>query len=338
MKPLRHLCAAEVAAAMPPLSERLDLAEQTMRALGRDAELPAKIGVHPRQPGSLAHAMPALLRGEAADGSLDLIGAKWIVGFPANPSLGLPAYHALVLLNDPVTGETLAIMEAGTITAARTAAISGTAIRHFLSGGTGAEGPAVRAAGVALRVAILGAGAQARSHLPVVGFLLPGARVRVVDLDPARAAGLAEESRAIEGIGSIEAVTSVSQAVDSADLVISMVSFGPNRQMLDPAWLAPDALFVAVDYDMQVPAALAREAFFVVDERDQFLATRSGPTFAGYPDPDATLGEVFRGDAPPRAGGRVLVTHLGVGLADVVFAAAILARAEQLGLGRLLPG
>jgi ornithine cyclodeaminase/alanine dehydrogenase-like protein (mu-crystallin family) len=338
MKPLRHLCAAEVAAAMPPLSERLDLAERTMLALGRNAELPAKIGVHPRQPGSLAHAMPALLRGEAADGSMDLIGAKWIAGFPANPSLGLPAYHALVLLNDPITGEPLAIMEAGTITAARTAAITGTAIRHFRSGGPEAKGRAAGAVAGAPRVAILGAGAQARSHLPVVGHLLPGARVRVVDLDPARAAGLAEESRAIEGIGSIEAVASVSQAVDSADVVISMVSFGPEHQTLDPAWLAPDALFVAVDYDMQAPAALAREALFVVDEREQFLATRSGSSFAGYPDPDATLGEVLRADAPARAGGRVLVTHLGVGLADVVFAAAILARAEQLGLGRLLPG
>jgi ornithine cyclodeaminase/alanine dehydrogenase-like protein (mu-crystallin family) len=160
----------------------------------------------------------------------------------------------------------------------------------------------------------------------------------VADLDPARAARLAEESTAIEGIGSIEAVACVSRAVDSADVVISMVSFGPNRQMLDSAWLGRDALFVAVDYDMQAPAALARQALFVVDERDQFLATRSGSTFAGYPDPDATLGEVFRRDAPLRTGGRVLVTHLGVGLADVVFAAAILARAEQLGLGRLLPG
>jgi len=136
----------------------------------------------------------------------------------------------------------------------------------------------------------------------------------------------------------MEAVASVSQAVDSAGLVISMVSFGPNRQTLDPESLAPDALFVAVDYDMQAPAALAREALFVVDERDQFLATRSGSTFAGYPDPDATLGEVFLGDAPTRTGGRVLVAHLGVGLADVVFASAVLARAERLGLGRLLPG
>jgi ornithine cyclodeaminase/alanine dehydrogenase-like protein (mu-crystallin family) len=82
-----------------------------------------------------------------------------------------------------------------------------------------------------------------------------------------------------------------------------------------------------------------------VDERAQFLATRSESWFAGYPDPDATLGEVLREAAAGEAGrrraarrpGRALVTHLGVGLADVVFASAILARAEQLGLGRVLP-
>jgi ornithine cyclodeaminase/alanine dehydrogenase-like protein (mu-crystallin family) len=74
----------------------------------------------------------------------------------------------------------------------------------------------------------------------------------------------------------------------------------------------------------------------VVDERDQFLAARDGGDFAGYPDPTATLGEVLR-DRPVRPAGRVLVSHLGVGLADVVFASAILKRAEQLGLGLLLP-
>jgi ornithine cyclodeaminase/alanine dehydrogenase-like protein (mu-crystallin family) len=330
MKHLRYLSATDVAAAMPALPERVDLAERTMRALGQDAELPPKIGVHPRQSGSLAHAMPALLRGEASDGSKDLIGVKWIAGFPENPSRGLPAYHALVLLSDSVTGEPQAVMEAGTITTARTAAISGTAIRHFLARGAGPAG------GRSWRVAVLGAGAQARGHLPVVGYLLPGARVRVVDKDPARAAAFVADSAAYEGIGSIEPVAGVRAAVESADLVLSMVSFGPDRQTLDPTWLLPEALFVAVDYDMQAPAALARDALFVVDDRDQFLATRSGASFVGYPDPDATLGEVFRGEVPPRAGGRILVAHLGVGLADVVFGAAVLARAERLGVGRLL--
>jgi ornithine cyclodeaminase/alanine dehydrogenase len=335
MKPLRHLSASEVAAAMPPLGERLGLAELTMRALGRDAEMPPKIGVHPRQPGSLAHAMPALLRGEATDGAEDLIGAKWIVGFPANPARGLPTYHALVLLNDPLTGEPVAVMDAATITAARTAAISGAAIRHFLPGG---------AAGVdAPRVALLGAGAQARGHLPVIGQVLPGARVRITDVDADRASALAGEAAAVPGIRSAEPVAGVREAVESADVVVSVVSFGPDRQALDPEWLGHRTLFVAVDYDMQAPAALARESLFVVDERDQFLATRSGPSFAGYPDPDATIGELLRGEEPRSRGagsspeGRILVTHLGVGLADVVFASAILARAQRLGLGRLLP-
>jgi ornithine cyclodeaminase/alanine dehydrogenase-like protein (mu-crystallin family) len=316
-----------------------------MRALGREAESPPKIGVHPRQSGSLAHAMPALLRGEATDGSADLLGAKWITGFPANPGLGLPTYHALVMLNDPLTGEPLAVMDAAAITAQRTAAISGVAIRHFVPASkAGREGREGRDGGAA-RVAILGAGTQARSHLPVIAHLLPEVRLRLTDLDRPRASSLSQEAATIDGIGSAEAVPSVREAVESADVVISVVSFGPDRQALDPAWLGPNTLFVAVDYDMQAPAALARESMFVVDDRDQFLATRSGPTFAGYPDPNATLGEVLRGEAAGtpagaingRPTGRILVSHLGVGLADVVFASAILARAEQLGLGRLLP-
>jgi ornithine cyclodeaminase/alanine dehydrogenase-like protein (mu-crystallin family) len=311
---------------MPPLAERLELAEMTLRALGRTAELPAKIGVHPRRPGSLAHAMPALLRGEAGDGEADLIGVKWIVGFPENPAVGLPTYHALVILNDARNGLPLAVMDAGMITAQRTAAVSGAAIGLF----------APATGGRAARVALLGAGVQARGHLPVIGRLLPGASIRITDLDRARAEALASGAGAVEGIGSAEAVSSVHRAVEEADVVVSVVSFGPEHQALDPDWLGSETLFIAVDYDMQAPAALAREALFVVDERDQFLAARADGGFAGYPDPNATLGEALR-DRPVRPTGRVLVSHLGVGLADVVFASAILKRAEQLGLGVLLP-
>jgi ornithine cyclodeaminase/alanine dehydrogenase-like protein (mu-crystallin family) len=327
MPSFRYLAAADVTAAIPPLQERLALAEKTLRALGADAELPPKIGVHPRQTGSVAHAMPALLRGSADDGSDDAIGLKWIVGFPDNPTIGLPTYHALLLLNDPRTGVPVAVMDAGTITAQRTAAISGTAIRLFLPD----------LGGRPIRVALLGAGAQARAHVPVVGHLLAGAEIRVADVEADRARKLVAAAARIEGIGSAEVAPDVRHAVEGADLVVSVVSFGPDHQTLDPDWLGRETLMVAVDYDMQAPAALAREARFVVDERDQFLATRDDEFFVGYPDPDATLGEVLRGAAGDRPAGRVLVTHLGVGLADVVFASAILARAQELGLGRILP-
>jgi ornithine cyclodeaminase/alanine dehydrogenase-like protein (mu-crystallin family) len=325
---LRYLWAADVAAAMPPLTDRLELGRVALEALGRSAELPAKIGVHPRPPGSLAHAMPALLRGDALDGREDLIGVKWIVGFPDNPGLGLPTYHALVILNDSRTGRPIAILDAGAITAQRTASVSGAAIELFR--------PEV--SGRSARVAVLGAGVQARSHLPVIGRLLPGASVAIVDVDGERAARLVEEAGAVEGITSAARAGTVRQAVEGADVVVSVVAFGPEHQSLDPAWLSPETLFVAVDYDMQAPASLAREAsLFVVDERDQFLATRASGSFAGYPDPATTLGEALRSGLP-RPAGRVLVSHLGTGLTDVVFAAAILERAEQLGLGTLLPG
>ena len=64
-----------------------------MVALVSDAELPPKIAVHPRPEGSFGHAMPAHLRGADPAGADDLVGIKWIAGFPENRSRGLPTLH-----------------------------------------------------------------------------------------------------------------------------------------------------------------------------------------------------------------------------------------------------
>jgi ornithine cyclodeaminase/alanine dehydrogenase len=102
-------------------------------------------------------------------------------------------------------------------------------------------------------------------------------------------------------------------------------------------WLAPDALVVPVDYATMCAASVAHEAaLFLVDERAQFLANRDAGQFDGYPDPAATLGEAILAGTPRPPSGRVVVTHLGVGLADVVFADAIVRRAEAAGIGTLL--
>ena len=110
---------------MPPLDERLRLAERTLTALVADAELPAKIGIHPRPAGSFIHAMPAFLRGADPDGGEDLVGMKWVAGFATNNALGMPAINAVVVLNDAATGLPTAILDGGPITAMRTAAVSG---------------------------------------------------------------------------------------------------------------------------------------------------------------------------------------------------------------------
>jgi ornithine cyclodeaminase/alanine dehydrogenase-like protein (mu-crystallin family) len=313
---------------MPPLPERLRLAERTMTALIADAEMPAKIGVHPRPAESFGHAMPAYLRGADPAGADDLLGMKWVVGFPTNGALGLPPISALVLLDDATTGLPVAILDGAPITAERTAAVSGVAIARFA--------PEVR--GRAARAAMIGVGVQCRSHLPVLGHLLPGVEVRLYDRLPERLAAIVEVARATPGIGAAEPAPSAREAVESADVVVTAVSFGPVRQVLTNDWLAPDALVVAVDYATMVAAEVARDAaLFLVDERGQFEANRAAGLFEGYPDPAATLGEAILAGAGRPAEGRVLVTHLGVGLADVIFGNAILRAATERGLGIVLP-
>jgi ornithine cyclodeaminase/alanine dehydrogenase-like protein (mu-crystallin family) len=84
-------------------------------------------------------------------------------------------------------------------------------------------------------------------------------------------------------------------------------------------------------------ATVARAAaLFLVDDRGQFLANRDAGQFDDYPDPTATIGEAIIAGTTRPPTGRVVVTHLGVGLADVVFADAIVRRAEAAGLGTLL--
>ena len=327
---LRYLSATDVAAAMPPLEERLHLAERTMTALADGSgELPPKIGVHPRPAGAFAHAMPAYLSGSGPTAGGDLLGLKWIAGFSANRTIGIPAIHGIVLLNDPATGRPTAILDAGPITAERTAAVSGVAIARFA--------PAVTDR--APRAALLGAGVQGRSHLAVIAYLLPGVELAVFDRHADRAGELVAAAKDVQGIGAVRVTSTAIEATQSADVVITAASFAPRaeRQVLTDGWLTSDALVVAVDYATYVSADVARAAaLFLTDQREQFVANRDAGNFDGYPDPTATLGEaILSGTSRPERG-RVLISHLGVGLADLVFGDAILRRAEAAGVGTML--
>jgi ornithine cyclodeaminase/alanine dehydrogenase-like protein (mu-crystallin family) len=339
--PIRYLDADDVAAAMPPVADRLDLAQRTMTALVADAELPPKIGVHPRPNGSFAHAMPAALRpadaSSSEDTSGDLLGIKWVTGVPDNRVRGLPAIHAVVILSDAATGEPRAILDGGPITAERTAAVSGVAIARF--------GPRAAATAGAddhtPRAPIIGAGVQGRSHLEVLGHTLPGVAVTIVDRHPDRAAALADVAAATPGIGSATAASRDDpwSATRDADVVITAATFTDpaRRQVMDASWLGQDALVVPVDYATMCAASVAREAsLFLVDDRGQFLANRDAGQFDDYPDPSATIGEAILAGTLRPPSGRVVVTHLGVGLADVIFADAIVRRAEAIGLGTML--
>lgn len=327
---IRYLTGEDVAACLPALDGQVELAARALRALGSDdaAEMPPKVGVHPR-PGALLHAMPAWFRPD------DLVGMKWVSAYPGNSACGVPAINGLIVLNDAPTGLPTCVMDASRITTARTSAVSGVAFRLFAPAG-------------ARRAAILGAGVQARGHLAHLTRLLPGGELRIYDRHHQRAAAVANEAvRA--GFGDAQASSSAREATRDADVILTVGALGSHTQVMGIGWVRPGALVVAVDFATYVAASLAREArAFVVDDRSQFLAYRDSGSFEGYPEPTGTLGEKLaageRGHASDH-GDRgsaddawpVVVTHLGVGLADVLFAEAVRRTAEERGIGTVLP-
>lgn len=335
LPPLRYLSAADIVAAMPSVEERLHLAELTLVALADgSAELPAKIAIHPRGPSSFGHAMPAHLRGKDPGGHDDLVGMKWVVGCPGNGAPGgpgLPTIFATIVMNDASTGFPVAILDGAPVTAARTAAISGVALRRFAP-------DFGSSAGRGHRVGLIGAGVQGWSHLEIIGHVLPGADLRVFDRDHARAEALVLAARTTPGIAAAHVAPGAREAVLDADVVVTTASFGPVHQVMTNDWLQPEALVVPVDYATYCSAEVARDAaLFFVDEIGQFLANRDAGLFDGYPDPTTSLGAAILDGVGRPASGRVVATHLGTGLADLVFGRAIVRAAEADGRGTIIP-
>jgi ornithine cyclodeaminase/alanine dehydrogenase-like protein (mu-crystallin family) len=94
-----------------------------------------------------------------------IAGVKWVGTFDRNAARGLPRAPATLLLTDSVTGELLAIIEATSLTARRTAAALVVASRCFR-----------REAG---RVALLGFGAIGKSLVPLLASAFAPERITV---------------------------------------------------------------------------------------------------------------------------------------------------------------
>jgi ornithine cyclodeaminase/alanine dehydrogenase-like protein (mu-crystallin family) len=319
---MRYLSRQDTIASMPELAVQLELAEAALRAVDDGAEVPGKVAVHPSRPASIAYAMPASLRTDVASIS-PVLGMKWVTVFPGNSDLGVPAINGLIILNDPDTTAPVAVLEASAITAARTAAVSGSIFRHL--------GPAIERR--PYRVALVGAGVQGRSHVPMLGHLAPGLELSVFDRHPERARALATEANSTPGIGSVRVAESAAEATRQSDIVVTAVSFGPIRQVMTSDWLSPEALVIAVDYEMYASAEVAGAASaFLVDERGGYDNAREEGRFVGFPAPSSTIGAFYR-SGTTRPSGRVLAVHLGMGLTDVIFAAAVSDLAARRGVG-----
>ena len=146
---LRVLSAQDTRRALP----MREMVEATKLAFGQlsagNAVVPLRSRIDVAERSGVSLFMPALLS------ETDEMALKVVSVFPENLQRKLPTIHALVVALDPCTGQPLAVIEGGSLTAIRTGAGSGAATDLL-------------ARSDAKRVAILGAGVQARTQLEAV--------------------------------------------------------------------------------------------------------------------------------------------------------------------------
>jgi len=215
-------------------------------------------------------------------------------------------------------------VDATSITAIRTAAVSGAATRALARPDAG-------------DLALVGSGVQARTHLAAMKAVRTLRRVRVASKEIERARRFARRESERHGI-SIEPVASVREAVTGADLVCTATS--AREPIVAGEWLSPGAHVNAVGSSVPFAReldtnAVKRSRLFVdrresvLNEAGDFLIPKKEGAF-GDEHIVAEIGDVFAGKAAGRgsAGEITLFKSLGLAIEDVASADHIARKAE----------
>lgn len=273
--------------------------------------MPAKIYLElPGRPPGDFRAMPAFLEGKKGKAC----GMKWVSVFPENPQRHQPTVNGTVLLNSPLTGELLAVIEAKTITALRTAAAAAVATKLMAN-----PGPR--------KLALVGAGLQAEHQLRALTHLYRFHSISVWGHNPGEAAVFCRRFR--RAIPALAPAADIRACVNSADIIVTCTP--SHRPLVRKTWIKPGVHINAIGADAkgkeELDPAILRIAKVVVDEWEQ--ASHSGeinvPVSRGLFSRrhlHAELSEIVAGKKRGRASGGEITVFDSTGLAilDIYFA------------------
>jgi len=229
-------------------------------------------------------------------------------------------------------GEPLAILDATAITAIRTAAASGAATDALAKSDAG-------------DLALVGSGAQARTHLAAMQAVRKLRRVRVWSRTRANAERFAHEESDRSGVV-IEVSETAAEAVRDADIVCTTTA--AREPVLLGEWLAPgvhvNAVGACFSTSRELDSEAVRRARFFTDCRESCLNEAGDfliPRKEGVIEDSHLLGElgdVFLGKVPGRVSHDdvTIFESLGIAIEDLASAHFIQGRAVETGAGTWL--
>lgn len=259
----------------------------------------------------------------------DCFGVKLLSLFPGNPARGLSSHRGAIVLFEPETGGAVAMMDAGRLTAIRTAAASAVATRAL-------------ARPDCETLALIGAGEQAEHHLAAMLAVRPIRRVLVAARSEQSAAAFAERMAEAHPGLAVEPAPA-RDAVAEADIVCTVTS--SPEPVLHGDWLRPgqhlNIVGASVPSKREVDDAVVLKASVWVDYLPSALA-QAGELVemiaAGTIDGGHIRGEigaVLDGAAPGRARAEEITLYRSLGniAQDLAAAHHVLGRAEAAGAG-----
>lgn len=313
-----------------PMAECIDVMAHALRsvALG-DSILPLRTVIRLPDSMNAFASMPAVLgRGETSS-----LGAKIITVFPGNDSTPFDSHIGVVLLFDAKHGALQAIADASSITAIRTAAVSGLATRLLANEDS-------------TDLALLGAGVLAMTHLDAICAVRPIKRVRVWSRSGTRATEFAARARRKHDV-EIVVSDGARDAVNGAHVVCTVTS--SRTPVLEGSWLSDGTHINAVGASVSTAreldsAAVQRSRLFVdrresaLNEAGDFLVPRSeGLITDSHILGD--LGDLMLAKVPGRQDARdiTLFKSLGLAVEDVAAVQHIYDKARASGAGTPMP-
>jgi ornithine cyclodeaminase/alanine dehydrogenase-like protein (mu-crystallin family) len=303
------------------MKDAISIVEEVLREHGlQEFENPPKPGIHTLQ-GAFIHAMPGFLSRKKA------AGMKWVSGYSDNFQYGLPSIMGLVVLNDPNTGQPLAVMDGGYITALRTAAASGVSAKYL----------AAKDAGI---LGIVGTGVQGRYHLLSLKEVLPRIEeIKIFDTNESVLTDFISHAKEQDSLNIISC-TSAQEVIEGADVVVTATGHLEER-VYKESWVKKGALVLPVHTRGWEKSMLGKADKFIVDDWQQFNNALGGSDgyYAPLPKLHAELGQIVVGQKPGRenTAERIVNFNFGMAIHDVWMATHILEQAEAKGIGMMLP-
>ena len=309
------------------MAKAIDVVEAAFGELAHNtAEMPPRtVMIDPAVGGWIAY-MPAYLKSGGG------LGVKAVTVYKDNPTkFGLPTTIGTILVQDNQTGEVVAAMDGGYLTAMRTGAVSGVATRHMAR-------PDSKVGGV------LGAGVQARQQAVAIAEASKVDTILTFSLDDdtsrrefadwvAQATGL-----------DVQLATSTEALCRESDIV-ALATTAANP-IVNANWWKPGAHINAIGSHApglrELDTASIQRARIICDQLDACMA-EAGDLQIPVEDGDyawcdiaGDLGDVVNGDTPGRTTDDEVTIFKSVGLAiqDISCAALVYREAVANDIGQ----